>query len=288
MMVRNIALLAALLTATAAPAFAVTPTPTPPSGTNESDIGGAAGDLANPFKIFNQNNSVAGDYSHSLTVGTGSATASLTALNTPTPHLDALASVTSGPAGTLGFGNAGAQGFTNYSFVVSGVGDASVTINASGAAGFSSLQTGGQGNAELLLRIREGDNNLAGLLLVDKFLSLDEVGGVCITVCSDSFAVNTDFLLHTNTIYTVHMDVNAGLFGGGPPGTNTAYANIDPTFTVHGPFTIQLSDGFGGGINLPGAGGSVPEPASWGLMLLGFGALGAVLRRRRGQAALTG
>jgi hypothetical protein len=29
------------------------------------------------------------------------------------------------------------------------------------------------------------------------------------------------------------------------------------------------------------AGGSLPEPASWGLMIIGFGGMGAVLRRRR-------
>ncbi len=33
------------------------------------------------------------------------------------------------------------------------------------------------------------------------------------------------------------------------------------------------------------ANGGVPEPATWGLMILGFGAMGAVLRRRRQQAA---
>ncbi|THD61329.1 PEPxxWA-CTERM sorting domain-containing protein [Phenylobacterium sp.] len=31
---------------------------------------------------------------------------------------------------------------------------------------------------------------------------------------------------------------------------------------------------------------SVPEPAAWSLMILGFGGLGAVLRRRRGQVAI--
>ena len=32
--------------------------------------------------------------------------------------------------------------------------------------------------------------------------------------------------------------------------------------------------------------GGVPEPATWAMMLLGFGGLGAMLRRRRGQVAL--
>ena len=31
--------------------------------------------------------------------------------------------------------------------------------------------------------------------------------------------------------------------------------------------------------------GSVPEPATWGLMIMGFGGLGAMLRRRRAAFA---
>jgi hypothetical protein len=34
------------------------------------------------------------------------------------------------------------------------------------------------------------------------------------------------------------------------------------------------------------SGGAVPEPATWGLMILGFGGIGSLLRRRRGQLAL--
>jgi hypothetical protein len=36
--------------------------------------------------------------------------------------------------------------------------------------------------------------------------------------------------------------------------------------------------------NFPGLGGAVPEPAAWTMMILGFGGIGALLRRRREAA----
>jgi hypothetical protein len=54
-------------------------------------------------------------------------------------------------------------------------------------------------------------------------------------------------------------------------------------------FTSDLvaSDGDTGnvGATLTGGGGGVPEPATWGLMILGFGGVGATIRRRRQVAA---
>jgi hypothetical protein len=58
----------------------------------------------------------------------------------------------------------------------------------------------------------------------------------------------------------------------------------DPTVSVRTYADPQVV--FGGSDAIV-TGGGVPEPATWGLMLVGFGGLGAVLRRRRGQAALT-
>ena len=48
-------------------------------------------------------------------------------------------------------------------------------------------------------------------------------------------------------------------------------------------------DGYGDFIEITrGQAVAVPEPATWGLMLLGFGGLGAALRRRRASLALAG
>ncbi len=60
----------------------------------------------------------------------------------------------------------------------------------------------------------------------------------------------------------------------------------DTILSPIGPVRIDLTAYFSsGGVNDPYYASyrilSVPEPAGWGLMLLGFGALGAELRRRR-------
>ncbi len=61
-------------------------------------------------------------------------------------------------------------------------------------------------------------------------------------------------------------------------------------------FTLENTIPFGGGSIayfeggkgvLTGTGGGVPEPASWALMIVGFGGLGASMRRQRSLAALT-
>ena len=55
----------------------------------------------------------------------------------------------------------------------------------------------------------------------------------------------------------------------------------------NGPPTDQPAGPGGGGLDLPGHAGAVPEPSTWALMLMGFGGMGAMLRStRRRQAAL--
>jgi hypothetical protein len=88
------------------------------------------------------------------------------------------------------------------------------------------------------------------------------------------------------SMITLQASANAGPAGLGYY-TGTMTAMIDPQIN----FNINLSDysvttgAYNPNILIdPNAGtGGVPEPAAWALMLVGFGGLGAVLRRRRAR-----
>lgn len=76
------------------------------------------------------------------------------------------------------------------------------------------------------------------------------------------------------------------------PGFGTSFADpivsIDPSFASFDPdylkhYTLEFAPGIGNAA----AGAGVPEPASWALMTTGFGALGALLRRRQKAPSIT-
>ena len=57
---------------------------------------------------------------------------------------------------------------------------------------------------------------------------------------------------------------------------------VDPQITILDPnFTLILPQGVGNLTGLGSIAGSLPEPSTWALMLLGFGAIGAAMRRTR-------
>jgi len=76
-----------------------------------------------------------------------------------------------------------------------------------------------------------------------------------------------------------------GTGGGGPPPIviEPGPPTIGPADPVPGAPTPSDPPASGGGTLLPGA---VPEPGTWGLMILGFGAVGYILRRRRAAGNL--
>ena len=68
--------------------------------------------------------------------------------------------------------------------------------------------------------------------------------------------------------------------------SNLSISGVSFSFgTVPGEFSGCVGDCSGGG---GGGQGGVPEPASWAMMILGFGGVGAMLRRRRPYLAIAG
>ncbi|MBU3078325.1 PEPxxWA-CTERM sorting domain-containing protein [Sphingomonas quercus] len=120
----------------------------------------------------------------------------------------------------------------------------------------------------------------------------------------------TGFLVITQTDYSFDLsnllDVNGALSGGAL--TDLSFSVSGPAiwdfgFPFEGNFEFTVT-GLGAGnvegsltsfgtqdlagdltASVSGAPGSVPEPASWALMIVGFGVAGAALRGRRGHGA---
>ena len=70
-----------------------------------------------------------------------------------------------------------------------------------------------------------------------------------------------------------------------PNETSAITGNFDLPTGAH-PFTVYYVEGNGSPSVLNISGLAVPEPATWAMMLMGFGGLGAVMRRRRAHAAV--
>jgi hypothetical protein len=89
---------------------------------------------------------------------------------------------------------------------------------------------------------------------------------------------------------TLFGDTVVGFHNGAAKGENnnigeegTAFFLIDFT-TPTTSFTLDVPGSSGATLYSTGSLGGVPEPATWAMMLVGFGGLGAMLRSRRKQA----
>ena len=150
----------------------------------------------------------------------------------------------------------------NYSTSQSGNALSTVHATASGNSGFANhvFAAGCDGSG---LTCGGGSFSLAlGFTSATAFLNgdpLDFIGGISLE--ADSFA--------GRTAYTDRFSTAAG----------TAFAFIDPLITLDpalaGSFTLTI-----GGGQVVNATPGVPEPATWVMLLTGFGFAGAALRRR--------
>ena len=110
----------------------------------------------------------------------------------------------------------------------------------------------------------------------------------------NTLAGSYDFSLTTTTVDISELFLSGTGIGDTPipltftSGSLEQYALLGlnlgaGTYTLHinGSYTGRVSS-FGGDINFA----AVPEPATWAMMLLGFGAVGFAMRRRRQPALL--
>jgi hypothetical protein len=96
---------------------------------------------------------------------------------------------------------------------------------------------------------------------------------------TDTYNGSVDFSVMANQINTVTIFAS-GYVNGTTSGHVDIYA--DPVFSFAAPvdgYSLAFSNGIGNGAVAEVPAG-VPEPASWAMMIAGFGLAGAVLRRR--------
>jgi hypothetical protein len=283
---------AAAAVAVSSPALAqITPgtlTPSLTEGSFSLFAGGFVGGLPASNSEFH-NYSAPVVYADTITGGGGTATGGISIISAPVPALLSSATLNGGP-NVAGNASATIRGSANYSFQILGaLPTATVHVDALGEVGFGAF-TGANNSGSVTAQFRLAAAN-NGPLVIDQFLSFSNFGGVLVNgdfpqdvspVSTIGFSYNSNFTLLTNTVYDVILRTTLTGTANGPT-TESMFANIDPMFTVDGPFTLQVSPGFGG-VTLAdtgGGGGGVPEPDSWAILILGFAGVGGVLRRRR-------
>ncbi len=205
------------------------------------------------YNPFSANLLGLGEVSQSSLLGTASAAAYAGSL----PRVEV-----SGSTGALGT-YVNADSYMTYSFVILSPqpGFADVLINANaGANGVGSFSA-------------FGEADLVGVGVLAYAHACEQVG-----YCSNVYTSGGThaYSLKLNKFYTFRLEAN----GHTTNAFSEFYAFADPTVTFNPAFaapagaTIAYSPGFTGPAG-------VPEPATWGLLLVGFGLVGGLTRRNQ-------
>jgi hypothetical protein len=133
------------------------------------------------------------------------------------------------------------------------------TCTLAGNAGFPGYQIGVQAGSPNIFTITQ-----SGDFFVSSFFSSISISGNNTPITSASFIDATG----AGTFGAGNIFLNNGTLTVTVPGTSTAGA------------VIRIGIGTGAITS------AVPETATWMMMILGFGAMGAALRRRRGRTSI--
>ena len=111
--------------------------------------------------------------------------------------------------------------------------------------------------------------------LVDLY-AVDTDGG---DSAGSGFAFDQEVSASTGSLIGVSLVASAGIISyGSSIGSGSAY--VDPIFVIDDPHWASLYKIVGVPGDAPTPPASVPEPAAWSMMIAGFGAIGAAMRRR--------
>jgi hypothetical protein len=205
---------------------------------------------------------------------------------------------------TIGMAAAGASQATIYTLTLDGC------SSSCGAGPFGTVTVTDNptdvGSLDVVVQLAAGIQfNGAGASKTHTALAFDLVGNPAVTIQNISDTAN---------FAGAGAIANASPFGAfgytldwkGPNGNPTGVTSLSFEIKTSGaPLTLGSTDyngtplfftadvlgnGNTGNVaatGVPTTGGGVPEPATWAMMLMGFGGLGAMLRNRRRQAVVT-
>ncbi len=145
--------------------------------------------------------------------------------------------------------------------------------------GSFSLTSAGPTKTAGIYTVHNGDDLLSGSFLGSVFSGYGSTGSLLDSILAGG-------LVSYNSNNFVTFD------GLGDEGLALAMTSITPTVKVLNgkltPFASVAQGGFSADGVTDGGGGGVPEPATWALMLTGFGLVGASIRRRDKPVAAIG
>lgn len=108
-------------------------------------------------------------------------------------------------------------------------------------------------------------------------------GGVIASFSSAASLITLTQVLVNGTPLTVKTDPDTGFTSASAFGI--ILNSVPNSIVING--TAATNSSYGGNITFTPTIASVPEPAAWGMMVLGFGVIGAALRNGRRRANVT-
>jgi hypothetical protein len=184
--------------------------------------------------------------------------------------------VNTGTGNTLSIAQGSPANFVVFDFGPTGVYNTTMSLSAASNQAFTVngstfQQAGFAGN----INFEDGINYL-NVVFTGATLNVDGNGGSASLINSDP----TSTINYTSNFLTLpNFDTKA---------FSLAFTGILPFFTVAGNgygnnFTANIAGSFSGAPDDLNPGGVIPEPATWAMLVIGFGLTGATMRRRTGR-----